>query len=352
MSQSLHATPPGGAGSGVNVGVQNDASATAAAVATSASKGGSSSSKSEIGDITINPIQESTQELSIGDIKPNQDASLESTQSVGNIQPMQSIHIESNTKIPPQMPGNYAPGVGVTPQIFSQLGVTHMEAGLGVMDLYSQLCPIEVVAGVDSRKREWSTNLFSDEEIYFTPDSGYLTRSNQKRYATRATVLRPGETAYVECVGLVTATAKSGDASKVSYTSLVMEVMTLAVKGRIKADSELIFVFPEAGRVVARGVGSRGHGFGVGGGGSNSPTDTIFGGSMGYSFTKMNTQVDGRTGFTGMVFVRSNPYKEDNSKVIQVGYFEDKEPDNSVSAIPGNGNEAGKKATTTSSLSQ
>jgi hypothetical protein len=259
-----------------------------------------------------------------------------SSAEIGDVSPTQNTVIQSKTNIPtpPPIPG--FPMVNQTPQIFGPLGKTFNEAGLDVTDVLESICPSRAVSGINITKRSM-TSWFNDERINFVPHIDYVLQEENKSFVRRSSMIKVGSSGYYNCVGIITATAKPGDALDVSFASLRNEVLQKITRD-LKGYEEIKVFISNNARVVTPAVGSTGVSLGIGGGGSTTPSSIFLGGATGASMSTTTTFPRGMVGFTAVLL--SETVADDPNAVFISFKDENDLPEKNVYK---NGVDAGKK---------
>ncbi len=321
FSSATFAQSTAGATAGANAGANANANGNNSVVDVSAT-GGRASSVSESSAIT----GDSNAEAVSGD----------SNAAIGAVSPTQNTIIQSRTSIPTSPPIPGFPMVNQTPQIFGPLGKTFNEAGIYVTDVLESVCPSRAVAGINIAKRKM-TSWFDDERINFVPHIDYVLQEADKPFVRRSSMIKVGVRGYYKCVGMITATAKPGDALDVSFASLRNEVLQKITRD-LKGYEEIKVFIANNARVVTPAVGSTGFSLGVGGGGSATPSSVFLGGATGASMSSTTTFPRGMVGFTAVLLSETTDGDPDG---VFVSFVDEK--DLSENAVYTNGIEAGRK---------
>ncbi len=261
-----------------------------------------------------------------------------SNAEIGAVSPTQTTIISSQAPHIPTPAPNFGFPQNQALQMFAQPGKSYNEAGIFVTDVFDSVCPARAVAGINISQKRLAGSWFDDEIIQFVPHINHVLHEDGKDFVRRAGIIPTGTEGYYKCVGIITVTAKPGDAMSTSFASLrnrTLQLITRDIKGYEEVN---IFIANDA-RVVTNSLGSQGFTLGIGGGGSTAPQSMFIGGASGASYSNTNTLYRGVVGFTAVAFA---PTTADDPDAVFVSFLDERDVVNYKNSNT-NGVEAGRK---------
>ena len=260
-----------------------------------------------------------------------------SSASVGAIAPNQTTIISSQAPHIPTPAPNFGFPVNPGLQMFAPPTRSYIEAGLVVTDVFESVCPSQAIAGINISQQKLAGGWLDDEVIRFVPHIKHVMHESGKDFVRRAGIIRVGTKGWYKCVGIISATAKPGDALGMSFAALRNQALQLITRDIRGYEEVNIFIASDA-RVVSNTLGSQGFTLGIGGGGSTAPQSMFIGGASGASYSNTSTGYRGVIGFTAVAFA---PTTAEDPDAVFVSFVDEKDVQNNPN-YP-NGVESGKK---------
>ncbi len=323
--------------------INNDTSATATGVGNADSTSSAISGDSNSGASAISGDSNSGASAVSGDSSAiSGDSSAfsntgPSSAEIGAVSPTQTTIISSQAPHIPTPAPNFGFPINPGLQMFAPPTRSYIEAGLVVTDVFESVCPSQAIAGINISQQKLSGGWLDDEVIRFVPHIKHVLHESGKDFVRRAGIIRVGTKGWYKCVGIISATAKPGDALGMSFAALRNQALQLITRDIRGYEEVNIFIASDA-RVVSNTLGSQGFTLGIGGGGSTAPQSMFIGGASGASYSNTSTGYRGVIGFTAVAFAPTNA---DEPDAVFVSFVDEKDVKNDPNYT--NGVESGKK---------